>query len=372
MLLSLVLTVIISILMTVYAGAMLTPRVDMVARVHASGDTAWSVSGRVLRGGSPVAEAKVWVVAHDNNGNSFAPTAVVSDSAGTFTFQPFPRLIGPTDSAYVRSVIVSARTPKRGWEEEQTLSRTLNITGEELVRFSPPPHKAPFVILVIFGFSLLLALTQFEGPKLRHTQYVALIGLSVLLICLTLVGIASALREIEIISSHAKANIISFGFAYAVKGTYVSGEAPQWVLSLSPVSSSSSSDPTALLTGVGAPLWVLLVSVAGAGLFTLSIVIRALKEPLDTSEEAPLRPRIQEVILHQFYVIFSPLGSIFVYQLLIVAGAATKPIVVALAALASGVTLNLLLKRAVQAVETALSQPQPPTEAPAPAPEAQG
>jgi hypothetical protein len=215
--------------------------------------------------------------------------------------------------------------------------------------------RATFVIAIIFGISLLLALTQADTPRLRHTQYVALVGLAILLIGLVISSLTAALQDLEWTEKETGAKVISFGFAYAVKGTYIPNHPPEWILSLTPVGDLK---PEQLmnLTGLGAPLWTLLIAVFGASLFTISIVIRAIKEPPDTAAPAAFRNRVQEVALHQFYVVFAPLGSIFVYQLLLMAGAANTPVVVALAALASGITLNLLLRRAIKAVEVAFAQ----------------
>ena len=55
-------------------------------------------------------------------------------------------------------------------------------------------------------------------------------------------------------------------------------------------------------------------------------------------------------------MLFSPLGAIFVYQLMVAAGAVGQPITVAVAALGAGSTMNLLLDKAVLASKKALDK----------------
>ena len=63
-----------------------------------------------------------------------------------------------------------------------------------------------------------------------------------------------------------------------------------------------------------------------------------------------VRKTIQKIILHEFYVFFSPIGAIFVYQLLVAGGAASQYITVAIAVLAAGLALNLLLEKALDII----------------------
>jgi hypothetical protein len=102
--------------------------------------------------------------------------------------------------------------------------------------------------------------------------------------------------------------------------------------------------------GFGAPLWVLLVAVLGAALFTISIILVGIGEAPLQLQPHEIRERIKTVVLHQFYMLFAPIGAIFVYQLLVIAGAASQPAAVAIAVLAAGVSLNLLLEKARQTI----------------------
>jgi len=66
--------------------------------------------------------------------------------------------------------------------------------------------------------------------------------------------------------------------------------------------------------------------------------------------------RIKVMLEHQFYMMFAPLGAVFVYQLLVLAEAAGSPVTVAIAAMGSGASLNKLLQVAVQRAGEALDR----------------
>ena len=111
-------------------------------------------------------------------------------------------------------------------------------------------------------------------------------------------------------------------------------------------------------TGFGAPFWVLMLSVIGSGLYTIKLVVDNVRKG-STYTEVEVRSTAADIIQHQFYILFSPLGSIFVYQTLLLAGIGTKPLTIAIAALASGIALNVVLKKAWDAVAKILQNDQP-------------
>ena len=115
---------------------------------------------------------------------------------------------------------------------------------------------------------------------------------------------------------------------------------------------SSGVERAKVAQGFGAPLWLLLLAVVGSALFTIKLVVESLKTPV-IFEQQQVRERLAEIIRHQFYILFAPLGAIFVYQLLVVAGGASQPITVGLAALASGIALNNVLEGAWKRAESA-------------------
>ena len=110
------------------------------------------------------------------------------------------------------------------------------------------------------------------------------------------------------------------------------------------------------MTGLGAPLWVLLLSVLGSGIFTVSLVVSHISADLKLEDPTKVRDLVQEIVKHQFYVLFSPLGAVIVYQLLVVAGAASQAVTVGIAAIAAGIALNTILNKAIKAVTGLLAQ----------------
>jgi hypothetical protein len=113
-----------------------------------------------------------------------------------------------------------------------------------------------------------------------------------------------------------------------------------------------------------APLWVLLLSVIGTGLITINLVVGEIASPPPfddiPSQDAEIakkamqsvRNRIKRFVEHQTFLLTSPFVGIFVYQAVReTAGAETKVLAVAIAALGAGPTLNLLLKKGEQAAK---------------------
>jgi hypothetical protein len=117
-------------------------------------------------------------------------------------------------------------------------------------------------------------------------------------------------------------------------------------VSLTSPSGISGSDPVTAAKGFGAPLWVVLLSVLGSGIITIRIIVEGIKNRVNFNDRTEVRSRIQVVIVHQFFIFFSPVGAIFVYQILVAIGAASNQMTVAFVALASGVSLNLVLDKA--------------------------
>ncbi len=146
--------------------------------------------------------------------------------------------------------------------------------------------------------------------------------------------------------SASPGDALSLGFATIFQGTYVENVGPEWLFSLTAPGPLSKS----VVTGMGAPLWVLLLSVLGSGVFTVSLVVGHINTDLKLDDPVKVRELVQEIVKHQFYVLFSPLGAVIVYQLLVVAGAASQAVTVGIVAIAAGVALNAILNKAISAV----------------------
>lgn len=81
---------------------------------------------------------------------------------------------------------------------------------------------------------------------------------------------------------------------------------------------------------------------------TVSLIVRETKETLDyQNDDKRFSARIQEIVQHQFLILFAPLGAIFVYQILVAGDAVNNSSTVALAALEAGPAVNFLLARAI-------------------------
>ena len=173
-------------------------------------------------------------------------------------------------------------------------------------------------------------------------QYFGSVALGVIF-TITMVGyISVGLYKISVSASPGDA--LSLGFATIFQGTYVANVEPEWLFSLTapgPISES-------VVTGMGAPLWVLLLSVLGSGVFTVSLMVGHINRELQLEDPVKVGGLVQEIVKHQFYVFFSPLGAVFVYQFLVVAGAASQVVTVGTAAIAAGVSLNAILDKAIK------------------------
>jgi hypothetical protein len=97
---------------------------------------------------------------------------------------------------------------------------------------------------------------------------------------------------------------------------------------------------------------VLLVSVIGAGVITVALIVEEITKmqgiitlgPDDRPGE--IRKHAQVLIQHQFFILIAPLTAICVYQTMVVGSAASSTFTVGLAALGAGPSLSALLTKA--------------------------
>jgi hypothetical protein len=274
---------------------------------------------------------------------------------------------------------------------------------------SEGPRRIDFSLLALvslvswFLASVLLAFRRPADEDGRRRKYNWLIASSLLMTVLMITFIAVGLRGID--ESGKGDRVMSLGFASIFRGTYVTGTHPEWLFSLTSYPARKASDeapasktpppaatsqpagaaaegPAAAaplvaaggagdparkieagesvapksgaplwpsIRGFGAPLWVILLSVLGAGILTLAMVVSGIAKPPNFDDESDVGRRIETMIRHQFYILFSPVGGVFSYQLLVAAEAASQPLTVAVAALGAGMVLNNLLDYAVNA-----------------------
>jgi hypothetical protein len=223
------------------------------------------------------------------------------------------------------------------------------MTGEKKVRIvtggtilSKIEGERVLYLLVIFIISVLFPFII----KSYRVKYLSSIIMAIFLSGGMIITIALGIFYTSTLN---KGEILSLGFAHIVQ--YEN----EWLFSLT--SALNLGQP-----GFWVPLWVLLLSVIGASLFTVLLIVNQIRDRPDhtkldkadgpdATELAKFQKTIKEIVLHQFYMLFSPLGSVFVYQLLVAGDAANQPVTVAIAALASGPALNIILDKAISKIE---------------------
>jgi len=337
---------------------------DIVASLIPQSPERWSMRGRVFLDGQPVPQALIWVIVRDAKGNRDAPDATTTDEKGGFLVDPVPTMIAGYP---VREAIVHARDRSpRSWI--RTLLSPLP-RGEELLVIGHGPLRrvqvsmwALIILPAMFFCSLLFAILA-EG---RRWQYALSIMLAFLLTAGVLVAISAGLSYVH--TSGDKNEILSLGFASLFRGRYVKDVEPEWLFSLTAprepprgpeggLPAPDGEPSPAVVHGFGAPLWVLLLAVVGAGLMTVSILVNEITHRPSFHEPAAIRRQMELIARHQLLILFAPLGAIVVYQLLVIASLATQPVAVAVISMGAGLTLTALLDKAVQAALGFLQEP---------------
>lgn len=323
--------------------------------------TVWVIEGRVLQEGQPAESAYVWVVARESQGNRAAPPGQVVDSEARFTVGPIPRFIG--GKAVTEVTIFATRGSTRGGE-------TLAIGDKGAVRSVALSVWRVVWVPIVFLLSVLVALVKMPAPWKYGITLVLSAALTVGMIVLIISGLTY-------VNNTDRTETISLGFASLFRGYYVGGTSEEWLVSLSSPQWVADGEGK-VVTGFGAPLWVILISVIGAGLVTIALIVQEISDGLPVEDGAAaavaaapvaagqkrkhrpgIRDRLEGIVRHEFFIMFSPIGAIFIYQALVLAKAAAHPFSVAIAALGAGAALNGLLDKAVQ-VSQGLLKEKPP------------
>jgi hypothetical protein len=346
------------------------PDIDIIAALDSKENTpaTWSLRGRVRLEDSPVKGILVWAVLKDALGNRDSLPTATADSEGAFVIEPFPKTIaGHT----VTEVTVYAREPAStswfSWLKPRPVTGELVLlVGQGSLRrvdFSIWWLIAPAALFVI---SIVIAFTTTPSEA-----YWGSIFLAFFLTLLTIIEISYGLRYVH--TTGEKNEILSLGYASIFRGRYVKGTESEWLFSLTashePASnqmstaealsenaSAAEGSAPPIARGFGAPLWVLLLAVAGVGLRTIMIIISEIGHLPDFRNPAELRRRTEVLVRHQLFRLFAPLGAVFVYQFLVIAESATQPVAVALVALGAGLTLTTLLEGSFAAAPAVVLQ----------------
>lgn len=355
-------------------------QLDIIANLVELNTQTWEIRGRILTDGNPVENARVWIILADGNNNEDSPPAVLTNRQGGFKIQSIPRFLGKPDTIPAKPVIRKRRAGADSvqgagpeisnkvkevkifaiTQVKENDSKVEVIRGEKVLlkkEASKKTIRIPYNHLIFLPTIFLISIII---PFLRLSSRLKY-NFSIILAFLFSVALIVAIsRGISTVSPSDHTEILSLGFVNIFWGSYVPEAQPEWLFSLT--SANNSASPS----GFGVPLWVLLLSVIGSSLFTVLIIVSEIKErpdfaklkaePPDEAEVKKFREKIENIVRHQFYMLFSPLGAIFVYQLMVVAGAVGQPITVAIAALGAGSTMNLLLDKAVLASKKALDK----------------
>ena len=369
-----------------------TDPLEVVASSYGDFPAEWAVRGRILNDGDAVQGAVVWAVAVDSYGNRYSPASTKSDDSGGFEIRsanPNP----PAGSAKnlpltLDQILVRARAEKTVFFVPRRLSgRALLIRDAPTRLIEPITMWWGLAVLIAFGLSLLLAATDLMTVKWKYN---VTLGLTLAVVAMIVLVFTRAHSELTS-QLNAEELVRTLGFVNIFKGTYVVDGEPEWLVSLTAPPSATTSKGTAsstttsgettvsntapsesrqIVTGFGAPLWTLVMSIAGAALFTVALVVKEIRKPPSFEDHAKVkapdksdaRERLQGFVEHQLFMLFAPFGGMFVYQALVLADAANKPITVGVAALGSGITLNLLLSWASNAAGEALGNDQETAE----------
>lgn len=359
----------------------------------------WLVSGSVISRDKLEDRPKIVAVLTDKSGNSFSSTTTIADDEATFEVPIVQRFAEDQKRPAVSDIVVTASATKTGWfgGTEISASKTILPEIERSTRWSKASGKPFFASLLLLAMAFLLSLWHSSRPYILRATYCGTVILSLGFTASMIIFISTTSQQLA--GSQRTDEVISLGFAYVYFGTYVKDTDPEWLLSLTTPTrivraaqttqtkgesetrnagkpaatpqgtggesetpqaitseaADTESKPANISRGFGAPLWVLLLSVVGSAIFLVKLIVDGLKSPTSFTPEIA-RERMAQIVRHQVYVLFSPLGSVFIYQLLIAAGSASETITVGIAALAAGLALNSLLERAWKSAESAITK----------------
>jgi len=356
----------------------------------------WIVTGRVVQGAAPMEGMSVWCVGYDGSGKSFTPTLQNTDAKGEFKCEAIPEKLAGGD--VVKEIRITAG--HSNWLRYFTSPTTAALSvapGGEAVKLSQLDATGWLLLppVCFFLTFLVVAGASSDGGSSRSAYYRGSLLLSLVLTVSTVWFIADAINTFN--TSVPRKQVRTLGFLTIFEGTYVENSGTEWLVSLtypsdylssrvadsasSPVADGASSpaadrtsSPAAdrasataakIVHGLGAPFWVIFLSVLGAGLLTLILVIQAISNPPEFASlsRTAYGDRMRTILEHQFFVLFAPLSGIFVFQLLVLAGAAKEPVTVATIILGAGATLNGLLSKAVKAAQQYLQGTSSPNAA---------
>ncbi len=351
------------------------------------------LKGVILKDGKPVQNALVWLIIKGQKDSEVIPSKPTekTDSTGMFIFSNLPKYLssditGVKDNKdSIANIKTDANLKNKGVADSNVERANQNILAKEGETLSKENIKS-FIIKAsindevierVLSVNSAGGLSAEKSIKVEHWRidYLPMIFLLSILfpfiiksfwvkyvysISAAFLFSGGMILTIAIwvsnVSTFNQNDILSLGFVHFFTN---SGE---WVLSL-----TSSSTP--IKDGFWVPIWVMLLSVIGSSLYTVLIILSQItKRPnwdilMPKTDSDPVKKKdyvkeikkfnkvLENIVRHQFYIVFAPIGSIFVYQLLVLGNASTNQTTVAIAALASGLLLNSILDKALALTE---------------------
>ena len=367
-----ILIIVVAVCAAVYYSMVPGDKLNVFATAEQHPDTTsntrpYTVRGHVMTTDGPTA-ARVWAIAADDHGNrlTFTTRSGYAAADGSFELARIPEKLN--GEAPTVSICVYAIVPAMAQGAPPLTGKDMHvIINKQESRLIQLPPQVFLLLLIIFALSILIGVFQVAKNEvsLRKTRYYAMTLLAISLMGSMVAYLAAGFTYVNSVGK--REDILSVGFANIFKGSYAKGVPEEWVFSLTapaglnqtPTAPTDPKKPASgpeVTRGFGAPFWVLMMSVLGGCLFTLSLLVKQVKTPVDFTDCSGYHIRLEEILRHQFYVLFSPVGAIFVYQLLVAAEMVSNPVTVALASVAAGVGLNLIMDRALETIEGVLAR----------------
>ena len=323
-----------------------------------SSQTDVTVEGIVLKDLKPVSEYSVFATMISNEGPTYAVGSSRTKDDGEFRIRGN---LNNFNSFIPKELVNYAKSGKQEEQAEKAEDHTTNSAyGRHQQRNVKIPPSALGLLLGIFLLSLWVAFVRAKQVKWKRLKHFASVLLAFLFTLSVICIISSGINYVH--AKGKKGEILSLGYAFLFQHSYADACPKEWIFSFTlpkKVPDSNSSEKEVQRSGIGgdhksisafgAPLWVILLSVIGASITTVSLIVRETKETPDyENDKHAFWQRIQDIVQHQFLILFAPLGAIFVYQSLVAADAVNNSLTVALAALGAGPTVNYLLTRSIK------------------------
>ena len=396
-----VLTLLGSLAVGIRSPAISVKQLTVVGSFVQAGDR-WEISGRVLQDGDAIGRVLVWAIVDYANGQHASPASTQTDDRGGFSVGPVTTTFGSGNRDIARATIYARKEIPGAWFPPKTATTlrgedNIRPAGAAVLETAEIVGLSPLVLAPMIAIFLISAMLPFFGQETPR-KYLAAIVLAFCFTGFMIVYLSLGLRYV--ITEGKSKETLQLGFASIYRSTYVKDVQPEWVFSftapprLTDAPSSETTpapqstmaaplpqgtvkrsptpavpksgvaaatlqtggitgpkvqpDTVAIDHGFGAPLWVLLVSVIGASVVTVGLMVDEIAKAGEITVTGPdvIRKHIYAFVQHEFFILFAPVTAIFVYQTLVAGSAATSAFTVGLAALGAGPALSALLTKA--------------------------